>query len=133
MAGRGLAHLLVGVAVEQDGADRQLGQVVHAVVEAGAIDVAVGEEQLAARLLAHGAIGGQLGRGVKDRRKVGHAGEVEDHLVDLGLAVAAHADDLRAQGIEHGDDLLGGVALGKVIARAMVEHVTEQQQAVGLL
>ena len=53
---------------------------VDAVVHAGAKDMAVRQEQLAAGL-------------VKQRGVVGHDGEVEDHLVDLSVAVAAHRDD----------------------------------------
>ncbi len=86
--------LMVRVAVDERGALGQRGRVVDAVVHAGAKDVAVCQEQLAAGL-------------VEQRGIVGHDGEVEHHLVDLGVAAAAHRDDAVGQGVEQRDYALG--------------------------
>ena len=61
-----LVNLDMRVAVDERGALGQHGPLVHAVVEAGAVDVAVREEELAAGLLACGTIRGERGRGVED-------------------------------------------------------------------
>ena len=93
---------------------------VDAVVHAGAKDVAVRQEQLATGL-------------VEQRGVVGHEGEVEDHLVDLGIAVAADGDDAVGQGVEQRDYALGGVVARQVVARTVIEQVAQQDDAVGLL
>ena len=93
---------------------------VDAVVHAGAKNMAVRQEQLAAAL-------------VEQRGVVGHDGEVEHHLVNLGVAVAAHSDDAVGQGVEQRNHTLGGVIARQVVARAVVEQVTQQDDAVGLL
>ena len=80
MRGALLVNLDVRMAVDERGALGQRGRVVDAVVHAGAKDVAVRQEQLAADL-------------VEQRGVVRHDGKVEHHLVDLGIAVAAHRDD----------------------------------------
>ena len=77
----------VRMAVDERGALGQRGRVVDAVVHAGAKDVAVRQEQLAAGLVKQGGV-------------VGHDGKAEHHLVDLGVAVAAHRDDAVGQGVE---------------------------------
>ena len=80
------------------------------------------------------AVGGDDSRAAEHHdRVVGHAGEVEHHLVDLGLAVAAHAEDLVFERVEHGYDGLGVVSLRQVVARAVVQHVAEQEELVGRL
>ena len=108
------------VAVDERGALGQRGRVVDAVVHAGAKDVAVRQEQLAAGL-------------VEQRGVVRHDGKVEHHLVDLGVAVAAHRDDAVGQGVEQRNHALGGVVARQVVARAVVEQVAQQHDAVGLL
>ena len=104
----------MGVAVEEGAARLQRRQV------AGVPQVAVGEPEGAAAR-------------VDDLGVVGHAGEVEDHLVHLGLAVAAHGHDGRREGVEHGDDALGVVVAGQRVARSVVEDVAEDQDLVGPL
>ena len=84
---------------------------VDAVVHAGAKDVAVRQEQLAAGL-------------IEQRGVVGHDGKVEDHLVDLGVTVTAHRDDAVGQGVEQRNHALGGVIARQVVTRAVVEQVT---------
>ena len=59
--------------------------------------------------------------------------EIEHHLVHLGVAVAAHAQQLGRKAVQQGDDLLGGVVPGQVVAGAVVEQVSQKEQAVGLL
>ena len=107
------------MAVDERGALGQRGRMVNAVVHAGAKDVAVCQEQLAAGL-------------VEQRGVVGHDREVEHHLVDLGVAVAAHRDDAVGQGVEQRNHALGSVVARQVVARAVVEQVAQQHDAVGL-
>ena len=54
-------------------------------------------------------------------------------MVDLGLAVAAHGYDLVGNGVQHLNDALGGVIGRQVVTRAMVEQITKQNHAVGVL
>ena len=115
-----LVNLDMRVAVDERGAFGQRGRVVDAVVHAGAKDVAMRQEQLAAGL-------------VEQRGVVRHDGKVEHHLVDLGVTVAAHRDDAVGQGVEQRNHALGGVVARQVVARAVVEQVSQQHDAVGLL
>ena len=115
-----LVNLDVRMAVDERGALGQRGRVVDAVVHAGAKNMAVRQEQLAAGL-------------VEKRGVVGHDGKVEDHLVDLGVAVAAHRDDAVGQGVEQRNHALGGVIARQVVARSVVEQVAQQNDAVRLL
>lgn len=117
-----LQDLLVRVAIDQRGVLRQLRPLVHAVVQAGAIDVAVREEERPV-----------VGRGVNQHVVIGHAREGEDHLVNLRLAIAAHGNDLVGNGVEHLYDALGRVVGREVVARAVVEQVAEKHHAVGRL
>ena len=57
----------------------------------------------------------------------------EYHLVHLGVAVAAHAQQLGRKTVQQRDDLLGGVVPGQVVAGAVVEQASQKEQAVGLL
>ena len=59
--------------------------------------------------------------------------EIEHHLVYLGVAVAPHAQQLGRKAVQQRDDLLGGVIPGQVVAGAVVEQVSQKEQAVGLL
>ena len=115
-----LVDLDVRVTVDERGTLGQRGCVVDAVVHASAKDVAVRQEQFTAGL-------------VEQRGVVGHDGEVEDHLVDLGVAVAAHRDNAISQGVEQRNHALGGVVARQVVTRAVVEQVAQQHNAVGLL
>ena len=63
---------------------------------------------------------------------VGHAGEAEDHLIDLGLAVAAHGDDAVSDVVEHLDHALGSVVGRQVVARAVIQKVAQKHHAVGV-
>ena len=85
MPGHLLVHLHMRVAVDDGGPCGERGQVVYAVVEPRPKDVAVREEERAAILVD------KLGL-------VCHAGEVEHHLVYLGVAVAAHSDEVALLG-----------------------------------
>ena len=53
-------------------------------------------------------------------------------MIDFAVAVAAHAEYAVLERVEHGGDLRGGVVPGQGVARAVVEYVAQQQQAVGL-
>ena len=116
-----LVDLDVGVTVYERVSLAQLGEPVDAVVPARAVHVAVRQEQVVS------------GLGVGEQGIVCHAGEVEHHLVDLGLAVAAYGQHLASDAIEHLDHLLGGIVLGQVVARPVVEQVAQEHHAVGLM
>ena len=59
--------------------------------------------------------------------------EIQNHLVYLGVTVAAHTQQLVANAVEHRDDVLWLIAFGKIVARAMVQQIAEQYNAVGLV
>ena len=61
---------------------------------------------------------------------IGQDGEIQHHLVHLGVAVASHAEQLLLQAVQKRDDLFGRVALRQVVAGAVVQKVAQQQQAV---
>ena len=66
---------------------------------------------------------------------VGHAGEREHHLVNLGIAVSPHCHKVAAirEAVQQGDDALRVVFAREVVTRTMVEQVAEQHDPVGLL
>ena len=70
---------------------------------------------------------------LQDKRVVGKHREFQHHLVDLGVAVAAHAHKLRLHGIQHCDDLFRRVPFGKVVARSVVEDIPQQAEPLGAL
>ncbi len=85
----------------------------------GIVDVAVGEQDAAAL--------------VDEQDIVAHHREAEQHLVDLGIAVAAYGDDVIGQWVQCRDDALGVDALGDAVARSVVEDVAEDEKHVALL
>ena len=64
---------------------------------------------------------------------IGEHGEFEHHLINLRVAVAAHPANLVFHRIEHRRDILGGILPRKVVARAVIEYVPQQYQALRLL
>ena len=117
------------VAIDDRGAGRKRGHAVDGVVDARTPHVAVREEELAPR--ARGLRVWRLG--VPQHVVVRHAGEVQHHLVDLRLAVAAHADDAVRDSVKHRDDLLRGVVRREVVAGTVVQEVAQKDDAVRLL
>ena len=103
----------MGVSMEQDIAGLERRQVL--LVE----DMTVGGEDA---LPAH-----------RQEKVICHDREGENHLVDLGLAVAADTVDLIPVFVQEGDDLLRGIFVRQVVARAVVEKVPEKKHAVSLL
>ena len=64
-------------------------------------------------------------------RVVGHAWEIEHHLVDLAVAIAAHGNDAVGQRVQHGEHLLRCVIAREVVSRTMIEKVTQKNDGVG--
>ena len=64
---------------------------------------------------------------------VGHDGEVEQHLVNLAIAIATDGDDAVGKGIELLSHGLRIVTLGDGVARAEIEEVAKEQEHVALL
>lgn len=62
-----------------------------------------------------------------------HDGEVEEHLVDLAIAISSDGYDAVGQGIEFFSHGLRVVPLGYGIARSEVEKVAEEEEHVALL
>ena len=62
---------------------------------------------------------------------VGHAWEIEHHLVDLAIAIAAHGNDAVGQRVQHGKHLLRRVIARKVVSRTMIEKVAQKNDGVG--
>ena len=85
----------------------------------GIVDVAVGEQDAVAF--------------VDKQHIVAHHREAEQHLVDLGIAVAAYGNDVIGQRVQCLDDALGVDALGDAVARPIVEDVAEDEEHVALL
>ena len=69
----------------------------------------------------------------RKHRIIGQHGEFQHHLVHLGITVAPHAEQLLLFPVQQGDDLLGSVLSGQVVAGAVVEQVAQQEQPVGSL
>ena len=63
----------------------------------------------------------------RENAVVGKDGERQHHLVDLGVAVAAHAEECFAALVEHGQHPLGSILIRQVVARAVVENVAQKQ------
>ena len=106
----GLPDRDMGMAIEQDVAGlhgRQGFQVVT---------VAMGRIDEAAALGQDG-----IGR---------HDGKFQDHLINVGITVAADAEDGVFDFVEHGKDFLRRVVFGQVVARSVIEDIAEQDQAV---
>ena len=57
-------------------------------------------------------------------------GELQHHLIYLTIAVAAHAEQPLPHLIEQGKHGFRGILARQIIARAMVEQIAQQQQAV---
>ena len=68
---------------------------------------------------------------VKYPSVIGHAGEVEHHLIDFRIAVAAHCDDAVRQWVEHLCDLCRRIFIGKRVARPVIQNIAQQHQLVG--
>ena len=80
------------------------------------IDVTVGENNVTA---------------VVDEMRAGLCdGEIEEHLVDFAVAIAAHAHDLIGHGVESRRHAGGIEAGGEAVARAVVEQIAEQEEHV---
>lgn len=102
----------VGVAVEE-GVDAELGEVLRIVL------VSVCQEETLAI--------------VDEQRVIGHDGELEEHLIDLGVTVATHGDDFAGQGIETLDDAGSVHALGNAIAGTVVKNVAKDDEKVVMI
>ena len=64
---------------------------------------------------------------------VGHDGKLKEHLIDLGVAVAAHGYDVAAHGIEAFDDAFRVDTFGYSVARTVVEDVAKDAEHVAML
>ena len=58
---------------------------------------------------------------------------LEQHLIDLCVAVATQGDDLTGSGVEVGDDALGVNALRDAVARTIVEDIAENAEHIAMV
>ena len=64
---------------------------------------------------------------------VGHHGKLEEHLVDIRVAVSPHGHDVAAHCVEPFDDGRGIDVVGYAVARTVIDYVAEQEQHVTVL
>ena len=72
-------------------------------------------------------------RAVENKRVIAQAGETKHHLVHFGITVAAHRHDAFGHAVEHGGHFPGRIAVGKGIARPVVEQIAQQDHLIGRL
>ena len=61
-----------------------------------------------------------------------HDGEVQDHLIDFAVTVAAYTGDLLFVCIELRKHVFGQIFFGQVIAGTVVENVAQQDEPAGI-
>ena len=118
-------HFSVRVAVHKRVHTWRLRPLINAVVNARAKDVAVGKE--------NGELLACLGIFVKQDVVVSHAREVQDHLVNLCLAISADRNNLIGNAIQHLNDTLWCIICRKIVARAMIKQISQKQNVLWLL
>ena len=64
---------------------------------------------------------------------VGHDGKLQQHLVYLGITVAANGNDLVLHSVKSLNDTLRVDALGYAVARTVVEDVAKDAEHVAML
>lgn len=85
-------------------------------------------------LIIYVTMGEQDAAPLIDKDRVGREdGEMEEHLVDLRVAVASHGHNVGGHGVERLGNAGGVEPLGHPIARAIVEDVAHEEQHVALL
>lgn len=77
------------------------------------------------------AVGEKISPSLIDKHGVGtHHVEVEEHLIDLRVTVAANGDDVIGMGVETLHDGGSIKVSGYTVARAIVEQIAEQDELV---
>ena len=115
----------VRVAVHKRVHTWRLRPLINTVVNTRAKDVAVRKED--GELLA------RLGVFIKQDVVISHAREVQDHLVNLCLAISADRNDLIGNTIQHLNDALRCIICRKIVARAVIKQVSKKQNVLWLL
>ena len=118
-------HFSVSVAVYKRVHTWRLRPFINAVVNARAKDVAVSKED--GELLA------SLGVFVKQDVVISHAREVQNHLVNLCLAISADRNDLIGNAVQHLNNALWSVICRKIVARAVIKQISKKQNVLWLL
>ena len=70
---------------------------------------------------------------IKQDVVISHAGEIENHLVNLCLAISSDSNDLIRNAIQHLNNAFGSVICGKVITRAVIQQIAKKQNVLWLL
>ena len=118
-------HFSVRVAVYKRVHAWRLRPFINAVVNARAKDVTVSKED--GELLA------RLGIFIKQDVVISHAGEVQNHLVYLCLAISADRNDLIGNAIQHFNNALWCVVCRKIVAWSVIEQISKKQNVLWLL
>lgn len=63
---------------------------------------------------------------------VGKDREIKDHLVDVRIAVAAHAENVFFHSVEKVDDFFGSISFREVVAGTVIEDIPQKQQFIRL-
>lgn len=121
-----------------DAASIENGGTFGGLLEAPEMDVAVTEEVNAKgrttfwRVFV--AVGQEYAFAIVDEEGIiGHARELQEHLIDLGVAIATHGNDTVGHCIEAVGDADAIDTLGDGVARAIVDDVAEDDEEVVLL
>lgn len=118
-------HFSVRMAVHKRVHTWHLRPFINAVVNARAKDVTVSKEdgELLARLWIL----------IKQDVVISHAWEVQDHLVNLCLAISTDRNNLIGNAVEHLNNALWRIICRKIVARAVIEQVSQKQNVLWLL
>ena len=118
-------HFSVRMAVHKRVHTWRLRPFINAVVNARAKNVTVSKEdgELLARLWVL----------IKQDVVISHAREVQNHLVNLCLAISADRNDLIGNAVQHLNNALWCVVCRKIVARAMIKQVSQKQNVLWLL
>ena len=54
----------------------------------------------------------------------------EHHLIDFGIAIPSHGDNLPRQGIQHRNDLLRRICERQAVTRAVIEQVSQKHDGI---
>ena len=80
------------------------------------------------------AVGDERGAAVQIKQRViRHDRELQHHLINLRVAVAAHAEQLVLYAVEQRDHALRVVCVRQIVARTVIEQVAQQNQTLRAL
>ena len=69
----------------------------------------------------------------REDRIIRQDGKLQHHLVHLSITVAPHTEKLLLMLVQQWDDLLRGIIPGQIVAGAVIEQISQQEQPILLL